>query len=155
MRTHRRSSPGLTLAALLGIAAGCRAGQGSDALSARCLEALRIREPELVDIRLLAEESPSPTVRQIRFEALLGEEAGLRVADELACRFDEGDSWRLSGISLGGRAFSEGVVALVNSELLLRDLSRSPERLEGYAPPPEEEGAPEATAPAAAEPAAD
>lgn len=146
MHAHRRPSPGLSLLAILLAAAGCQAGQGGDDLARRCLEALRIREPDLTGIRVLAEESPSPTVRQIRFEAVLGGAPGLRVADELACTFADGDRWSLQAISLGGRAFSEGVVALVNSELLLRDLSRNPERLESVVPPPEEERAPDVPA---------
>jgi hypothetical protein len=100
-----------------------------DPLVERCVEVIHYRHPTLRDIDIVAVQS-EPETRSVTldFEAL-SEPSDAEVSSRISCDFEATDRWSLEGISVGGRALTEAEVALVNSELLLRDLSRNPERL--------------------------
>lgn len=126
-------------------------------LEQRCLEALAYLSPshgevEWVDRRPI----PSGSSVTIRYEA-----EGLSLetsALHALCDYERGDLWTLRRMLLDGEEVAETELALVNSELLLRDLRRHPERFRGRrvaggavvsAPPATDPGAPALAEPAA------
>jgi hypothetical protein len=94
----------------------------------RCLQVLEYLEPGHGDIE--ASESharASGTTVAIRY---LGEDAsGASDSQTIACEYEAGERWNFERIRLRERELSEMELTLVNSEFLLRDLERHPERL--------------------------
>lgn len=125
----------VSLVWVLGATSACWLGGGRDLLVERCTEVIHYRHPalrELVVIDVL--RGPGASAVTLEFEAL-AEPSGEQVSSRIACEFEGGEPWALERIQIDGRALTEAEIVLVNAELLLRDLSRSPERLErGLAP---------------------
>jgi hypothetical protein len=95
----------------------------------RCLQVLEYLEPGHGDIE--ASESHArgsgTTVVAIHY---LGEDAsGASYSQAIACEYEAGERWNFDRIWLRERELSEMELTLVNSEFLLRDLDRHPERL--------------------------
>jgi hypothetical protein len=94
----------------------------------RCVQVLEYLEPGHGDIE--ASESharASGTTVAIRY---LGEDAsGASYSQAIACEYEAGERWNFERIWLRERELSEMELTLVNSEFLLRDLDRHPERL--------------------------
>jgi hypothetical protein len=119
----------------LGVAllCGCAPQWAGDTLVERCVEVVRYVDPDLREIDVVGvDRAPGSSALTLEFEAL-SEPSGPRIASWIDCGFDSQGRWTLERIVLGGRELNEAEIALVNSELLLRDLSRNPERL-GNAP---------------------
>lgn len=125
--TGRRSRALAGFAAVLLL--GCGPSGPRDLLVERCREVIAYRNPALRDIAILdARRGPGSGAVTLEFEAH-AEATDSTVSSRITCDFEPGDRWTLVRIEIGGRQLTEAEVALVNSELLLRDLSRSPERL--------------------------
>ena len=127
MLERRKAATLASLVALL--AAACGPGGARDLLVDRCTEVIHYRHPSLSEVAILAvERGPGASDVTLDFEAL-AEASGAKITSRIACAFEPSDRWTLARIEIGGRALTEAELALVNAELLLRDLSRSPERL--------------------------
>jgi hypothetical protein len=117
------------LALGVGLLGGCAPQWAGDTLVERCVEVIEYRHPELREIDVVGvEREPGSSALTLEFEAV-SEPSGPRVASRIDCGFDPSGRWTLERVAIGGRALNEAEIALVNSELLLRDLSRNPERL--------------------------
>jgi hypothetical protein len=128
MRAMARRLAALGVAALAG--AACMSGD--DPLVERCTEVIAYKLPSLEDIEIVAvERDLDASAVTLDFEATEPEPSQAEISSRIACDFEPSDRWALESIEIGGRALTETEVALVNSELFLRDLSRSPERLAG------------------------
>jgi hypothetical protein len=117
----------LALGAALGI---CAPQQQGDTLVDRCIEVIRYRHPSFQEIGVTGvERSPGTNRISLEFEAV-SDPSGPPINSYIECGFDAEGRWTLEAVAIGGRALPESEVALVNSELLLLDLSRNPERLQ-------------------------
>jgi hypothetical protein len=114
--------------AVAGLGLACARGEPSDFLAERCIDVLRFRLPPFEELRWRALPA-ARAVRTLGFEGQF-ESGPPRVADTVTCVFEDGEPWRLERVAIGDRWLTEGEVALVNSELLLRDLSEHPQRLQ-------------------------
>lgn len=94
----------------------------------RCLQVLEYLEPGHGDIHSSESHARgSGTTVEIRY---LGEDAsGASYSQAIACEHEAGERWNFERIRLRERELSEMELTLVNSEFLLRDLDRHPERL--------------------------
>jgi hypothetical protein len=128
-----RACRGLAFAGLAALASACAPGEPRDLLVERCSEVIQYRQPSLRDVAIVGVlRGPGTSSVTLDFEAR-AEPSGAPMSNRIACDFDPADRWSLERIRIGERALTEAEVALVNSEFLLRDLSRSPQRL-GRAP---------------------
>jgi hypothetical protein len=108
---------------------GCAPPWAGDTLVERCVEVIQYRQPDLREIDVVGvERAPGSSALTLEFEAV-SDPSGPRVESRIDCGFDSAGRWTLERVAIGGRALTEAEIALVNSELLLRDLSRNPERL--------------------------
>jgi hypothetical protein len=98
-----------------------------DPLSERCLQALEYREPTHGDIEA-TEFYPSPSGAAVAIRYVGKTASGTELPQMITCEFEAGEGWSFTRITLRGRELSEAKLALVNSEFLLRDLDRHPER---------------------------
>jgi hypothetical protein len=127
MRESRRAA-----FAALWIALGAACGGGPrDLLVERCGEVVQYRDASLRDIEILkVERGPGVSAVTLAYQAR-AEPSREQVRSRIACEFEPTDRWSLVAVRIDGHELTEAELALVNSELLLRDLSRSPERLGG------------------------
>ncbi len=108
---------------------GCAPQWAGDTLVERCVEVVRYVDPGLREIDVVGvDRSPGSSALTLEFEAV-SDPSGPPIASRIDCGFDSQGRWTLERIAIDGRALTEAEIALVNSELLLRDLSRNPERL--------------------------
>jgi len=113
----------------VGLLGGCAPPWTGDTFVERCVEVIQYRHPELQEIDVVGvERRLGSNAVMLEFEAV-ADPSGPRVASQIECGFDPEGRWTLEQIAIGGRALTQAEIALVNSELLLRDLSRNPERL--------------------------
>lgn len=113
----------------LGVALGACGGGPRDLAVERCTEVIHYRDPSLKDVEITkVERGPGAHAVALAFEARV-EESGTDVKSRIACDFDPTDRWSLVAVEIDGRELVEAELTLVNSELFLRDLSESPERL--------------------------
>jgi hypothetical protein len=117
--------PSRGLAAVLALPGLACMGGPPDPLVTRCSEVVEYRHPELrsLDIKLVRLSAASVA---LDFEGV-NRETKEDFADRIECEFDPTGRMTLTRVALGGGPLSEAEVALANSELLLRDLSRDPE----------------------------
>ena len=111
-----------------GLIGACGPEGPADALARRCAEVLRFRHAGLGELRVSETPSRAADQRTLAFEGVLPD-TGARIASEITCVFEPGERYSLARIAVAGRDLTEAELALVNSELLLRDLSENPERL--------------------------
>ncbi len=106
---------------------GCSGEPARDALTSRCLDALRYHAP--LESLQVEEASLDPRQRsvQIRY-ASTPSPLGARIPGRILCRHAEGNRWTLERVSVDGRELSRSALTLVNASLLLQDLARNPER---------------------------
>jgi hypothetical protein len=115
--------------AALGLAALCGGCRGQDLLVDRCSEVIEYKHPDLEDVDIVAiSRDPSASAVTLDFEATQ-KPADTEISSRILCDFEASER-KLERIEIGGRTLSETEVTLVNSELLLRDLS-DPERIAG------------------------
>jgi hypothetical protein len=119
-----RALAGLSCLAVL--LSTCSWGAPRDPLADRCLQVLRWQEPSLRDVGL-ADARVDPDRRAVTLSYETGRLAG-SARGQIRCGYEARDGWRLESIRVGGEDLSEAAVALVNAELLLRDLSQNPQR---------------------------
>jgi hypothetical protein len=95
-----------------------------DPMLAKCSVAVEYRHPELrsIDIAVVRRSASGIT---LDFEGV-NKESKEDYSDRILCEFAPGDRYALSRIVLHGETLSESEVALVNSELLLRELGGEP-----------------------------
>lgn len=111
------------------LAAGCTSGGDTESLVERCLYVLEYRQPALSDVNVTkAFRSAGRAALTLHFEAA-AEPDGEPVADATFCAFEPEERWLLQRAVIGDRELSAAELALVNAELLLRDLVRNPQRL--------------------------
>jgi hypothetical protein len=120
----------LALALATGLLGACGPEGPADALARRCVDVLRFRHAGLADLRVREAPGRVADARTLVFEGVLAE-SGARIESRITCVFAPGERYSLARIEVAGRSLTEAEVALVNSELLLRDLSENPERLAG------------------------
>jgi hypothetical protein len=91
-----------------------------DPMLARCSVAVEYRHPDLrsIEIALVRRSASAIT---LDFEGV-NKDTKEDYSDRILCEFAPGDRYAISRIVLGGETLSESEVALVNSELLLREL---------------------------------
>jgi hypothetical protein len=97
-------------------------GGPPDPMIVRCSEVVEYRHPELraLDFELVRLSANAVT---LDFDGV-DRETKEKFADRIECEFDP--RLKLTRVAMEGEALSETEVALANSELLLRDLSRDP-----------------------------
>jgi hypothetical protein len=122
----RLASVALAIAA--GLLGACGPEGPADALAQRCVEVLRFRHKGLDDLRVREAPARAAGARTLDFDGVVPD-TGARIASRITCEFEPGERYSLARIEVAGRSLTEAEVALVNSELLLRDLSENPERL--------------------------
>ena len=126
---RRRLEGVLTLACGASLAVGCSAGRGADSLAERCLYVLEYRQPALSEVDVIdTTRSATEAALTLHFEAT-AEPASKPIADYIFCSFEPEKRWLLQRVVIGDRELSTAEIALVNAELLLRDLVRDPQRL--------------------------
>ena len=132
---RRRLESILALACGASLAVGCSAGRGADSLAERCLYVLEYRQPAWSEVNVIdTRRSTAEATLTLRFEAT-AEPASEPIADYIFCSFEPEERWLLQRVVIGDRELSETELTLVNAELLLRDLSRNPQRLSRNAIP--------------------
>lgn len=126
---RRRLESILALACGASLAVGCSTERGADSLAERCLYVLEYRQPTLSEVDVIGTtRSAIETALTLHFEAT-AEPASEPVADYIFCSFEPEERWLLQRVVIGDRELSTAELALVNAELLLRDLVRNPQRL--------------------------
>jgi hypothetical protein len=115
----RRRTPLVIAAALAAPWLACIEGP-PDPMLAKCSVAVEYRHPELksIDIAVVRRSASGIT---LDFEGV-NKETKDDYSDRILCEFAPGDRYALARIVLHGETLSESEVALVNSELLLREL---------------------------------
>ena len=127
-RRHRLEGI-LVLACGTSLAVGCSTGRDADSLAERCLYVLEYRQPALSEVNVIdTTRSVTEAALTLYFEAT-AEPASEPIADYIFCSFEPEERWLLQRVVIGDREFSTAELALVNAELLLRDLVRNPQRL--------------------------
>ncbi len=125
----RRRAKGLRGWAWVALAVlGCAPSAPPDRLALLCADVLDLHHLSLADPRWRV-ASRRGTERTLHFEARRPD--GVPVTDTIRCVFEQGEPWRLERGVIGGHILTEAEVALVNSDLLLRDLSEKPEAPDG------------------------
>lgn len=134
-----RRRPAPWLAAFLA-AAGLGCSEPHDPLTARCLEALAYRFPDHGAVREI-DRGPSDDAWSVGIHHEAAESGQTGPLHHFRCEYEIGDRWKFRKIVADGRELRESELALVNAELFLRDLGRSPERFDPRravsSPPPE------------------
>lgn len=136
---HHRQTPLFVRTLLLGLgtllAAGCVTDRAPDVLAERCIDVLEYRQSALSDVEVIgARRNAAGTALTVHYEATT-EPAGEPISDLIFCAFEPEERWELERVVIGDRELSETELTLVNAELLLRDLSRNPQRLSRNAIP--------------------
>lgn len=96
-------------------------------LEARCLEALAYRSPVHGDIESM-ERTPTETGTAVTIRYRAPDSAAGPPHRYVLCEFAAGDRWALQQMIHEGEVLPESELALVNSDLLLQDLTQNPER---------------------------
>ena len=113
----RRLDPTVLACAAVAVVA-CGWNPVGDARTQRCLEALRYRldgDP----VRVIAVDlDPRSRSVSIRFDS-----DASPLERRITCRHEPGDRWTLESVRIGDESLSDAAMALVNAELLLRDLA--------------------------------
>jgi len=98
-------------------------------LESRCLEALAYRSPGYGEVETM-ERTPTEAGTAVSIRYLIEEPAEGPPHRYVVCEFAAGDRWALRQMIHEGQVLPEPELALVNSDLLLQDLTNSPERFE-------------------------
>jgi hypothetical protein len=119
------------------VAVGC--AQPHDLATERCLEVLAYRIPEHGKIGEVG-TAGAPAGRTVTIEFAAAKASRSDPLYAISCEYSAEDHWIAARVSIGGRELTERELTLVNSDLLLRDLSLRPQRFEErpaeIAPPP-------------------
>jgi hypothetical protein len=100
-----------------------------DALETRCLEALAYRSPHHGEVESM-ERSPTEAGTAVSIRYRVEATPGKTPYRFVVCEFAEGDRWALHQMIYEGQVLPEPELALVNSDLLLQDLTDNPQRFE-------------------------
>lgn len=117
-----RVASAAALAAGLAVAAGCTSQRWSDPLVERCGDVLRYEQPDWTDVEIVdARHATRGRAVTLRVEAVAEPERE-PVSDFIECAFRPGERAAVERVVIGDRTLGAKELALVNAELLLRDL---------------------------------
>lgn len=108
--------------AVAAIAAGCGSQRFADPLVERCGEVVRYRNSHWTDVKIVDARYPERERAVTLHVEGVSEPGKERVSDFIECVFRPGERAALERVVMGGRTLDAKELALVNAELLLRDL---------------------------------
>jgi hypothetical protein len=121
-----RASPSARVRALGAalLLAACTAPRPVDPLAQRCGEAVGYLNPDWSELRVAhSQRTAGGLAVRVRVEGV-AEPDGARVTEYASCAFKSGERPSALRVVIGDRALDAKELALVNAELLLRDLGR-------------------------------
>jgi hypothetical protein len=109
------------------VAVGC--AQPHDLPTERCLEVLAYRNPEHGRVGEIRTAGISAG-RTVTIHYAGANPSASKPLQSITCEYSAEEHWSAARVTIGERQLTERELALVNAELLLRDLSLRPQRFE-------------------------